>query len=181
MHLTLPLTVPLISPLFQASDAQSLQLVLLERGAASLRVEADEARRTMEEAISESQDRAEQVSSLHAQLAALSQRLKALDPKAADRPSGSEPKASIEAEQGATGSGGGRGVGGGGGEGAGSDDDLTSMDNKAGINVNERHKKAMAALRLELREAKVKLAIYSPSPDRHLTICNPVHHSGRTC
>ena len=171
--------MPLISPLFQASDAQSLQLVLLERGAASLRVEADEARRTMEEAISESQDRAEQVSSLHAQLAALSQRLKALDPKAADRPR-KEPKASIEAEQGATGSGGGRGVGGGGGEGAGSDDDLTPMDNKAGINVNERYKKAMAALRLELREAKVKLAI-SPSPDRHLTICNPVHHSGRTC
>ena len=83
-----------------ASDAQALQLSLLERGAASLRLEADGARESAEAAEREALAASAELARLHSQLAQLTKRLHALEAAAArGGNSSSSPRAVSSAEE----------------------------------------------------------------------------------
>ena len=83
-----------------ASDAQALQLSLLERGAASLRLEADGARESAEAAEREALAASAELARLHSQLAQLTKRLHAVEAAAArGGNSSSSPRAVSSAEE----------------------------------------------------------------------------------
>ena len=83
-----------------ASDAQALQLSLLERGAASLRLEADGARESAEAAEREALAASAELARLHSQLAQLTKRLHAAEAAAArGGNSSSSPHAVSRAEE----------------------------------------------------------------------------------
>ena len=83
-----------------ASDAQALQLSLLERGAASLRLEADGARESAEAAEREALAASAELARLHSQLAQLTKRLHAAEAAAArGGNSSSSPRAVSRAEE----------------------------------------------------------------------------------
>ena len=100
-----------------AKDAAELQLALLERGAASLRLEAEAARAEAEEARSDAAGKASQIAALHTQLASATRRLKRLDGEAEKGIKPPKPPKPLKPQP--PDGGGGGGGRGGGGDGAG--------------------------------------------------------------